>query len=74
MTNAVKYSQAQMSKSRKRVYIYLILVWGTASVVGMPIILGLNNSAPERYIFIYSLVLSVVQLYLKTKVGHEVES
>ena len=50
MTNAVKYSQAQMSKSRKRVYIYLVLVWGTASVVGMPIIMGLNNSTPDRYL------------------------
>jgi hypothetical protein len=48
VTNAVKYSQAQVSKSRKRVSTYLILVWGTASVVGLPIILGLNNSAPER--------------------------
>ena len=67
VTNAVKYSQAQMSKSRKRVYIYLILVWGTASVVGMPIILGLNNSAPERYTIINSLVIRVVQLYLQDK-------
>ena len=41
-----------MSKSRKRVYICLVLVWGCALVVGLPIILGLNGSTPERYCMI----------------------
>jgi len=43
VTNAVKYSQNQSGKSKKRLCVYLTAVWGVATIVGLPILLGLNN-------------------------------